>query len=93
MSDGAEIDEELREWFASYNSEAVLFTGYESAIIGIAERCSCEALVVYDAERCVDILMQRDGMSEEDARDFFAFNTLGCWAGPGTPLFLWKFEK
>lgn len=87
------MSEELSAWLAEMAEGAVLFDGYESAIIGVAERCSCAPLVVYDADRCVEILMERDGMSEEDARDFFSFNTLGCWAGERTPLFLWRFEE
>jgi hypothetical protein len=82
----------LVEWIATLNEEAIFFDGYEDAIIGVAERCSMSPLVVYDAKKCVEILMQRDGMSEEDAHEFFEFNTLGCWAGDNTPLFLWRPE-
>ena len=30
--------------------------GFDEVIIGIAERCAQSPLVVYDAERCIDIL-------------------------------------
>ena len=76
-------------WIAEFNEEAILFDGYDEAIIGVALRCSTAGLVIYDAEKCIEILM-RDGMDEEEAREFFEFNTLGCWAGEFTPLFLWK---
>jgi hypothetical protein len=29
-------------------------------------------------------------MTEEDATEFFYFNTLGAWVGPNTPLFFWR---
>lgn len=89
MADSREF-EILREWIAALNEDAVLFDGYEDAIIGVAERCSQPLLVVYDAHKCVKILMERDGMSEEDAHEWFEFNVLGCWAGDNTPLFLWR---
>lgn len=80
----------LREWVAGYNEAALLADGFEAAIIGIAERCSMPPLVVYDAERCIEILVERDGMSHEEAAEFFHFNTLGSWAGEHTPLFMWR---
>jgi len=78
----------LKEWIAEHCEEAMMADGLEDAIIGIAERCSCPSLVVYDFERCVGILMERDGMTEEDAVEFLEFNTVGAWVGPRTPLFL-----
>jgi hypothetical protein len=84
--------ENVRAWIAENNEDAVLFDGYEEAIIGIAERCSMRPVVVYDVNKCIEILMTRDGMDEEEAREFFSFNTLGCWAGEHTPLFLSRYD-
>jgi hypothetical protein len=81
--------EEQRQWIADCNEDALMADGFEAAILGIAERCSQPALVVYDAQKCIEILME-GGMSEEDAEEFFSFNTLGAWCGEHTPLFLWR---
>jgi hypothetical protein len=81
---------DLREWIDSFNEEALLADGLEEAIIGVAERCSKPALVVYDARRCIALLMERHGLDEDEALEFFHFNTLGAWVGEGTPLFLWR---
>jgi hypothetical protein len=78
----------LREWAAEFNAEALLADGYEDAFIGMAERCSQPSLAVYDTDKCIEILMQRDGMTYAEAVEFFDFNTLGAWAGEMTPLFL-----
>ena len=43
---------------------------------------------IYDYGKCVQILMQRDGMTEEDAEEFMDFNVTGAWVGKGTPVFL-----
>jgi hypothetical protein len=32
----------------------------------------------------------KQGMDEEEAEEFFSFNTLGAWVGENTPLFLWR---
>lgn len=82
--------DDLADWIAEYNEDALLADGFQDAIIGVAQRCSQPALVVYDAEQCIDILMQRDGMSYEEACEFFSINTLGAWVGENTPLFLWR---
>jgi hypothetical protein len=86
------VSEELREWIASYNEEALVADGFEDAIIGVAERCSQPALVVYDAARCIEILVAQ-GMTHDEAVEYFYFNTLGAWVGENTPLFLWRREE
>lgn len=80
----------LREWISEFNPDALLADGFEAAIIGVAERCAKPILVVYDMEKCIEILVKRDGMSESDAMDFFEFNVIGAWTGEGTPLFLMR---
>jgi hypothetical protein len=31
------------------------------------------------------------GMSEEEAEEFYEFNTIGAWMGDGTPIFVYPF--
>ena len=54
--------DELREWISEFNDHALLADGFDAAIIGVAERCSQPTLIVYDAEKCIEILVQRDGI-------------------------------
>lgn len=84
--------ESLRAWIAEHNENALMADGFEDAIVGISERCGQPSLVVYDADKCIQILMQRDGMDYDEAVEFFSFNTLGSWVGENTPAFLWKYE-
>jgi hypothetical protein len=78
----------VRAWIAGFNPDALLADGFEDALIGVAERCSQPALAVYDTARCLQILQQRDGMTAEEAAEYFSFNTLGAWAGEHSPLYL-----
>lgn len=32
--------------------------------------------------------MERDGMTHEDAMEFYEFNIVGAWMGNGTPIFM-----
>lgn len=66
--------------------------GYDEAIIGPA----CVLLenetvsrLVYDAEKIREILMKRDGMESDEAREFIEFNIEGAYMGKGTPVLVW----
>ena len=61
---------------------------FDDAIIGIAERCGQEPLVAYDRGRCIEIIMADSGCTHEEAEEYYEFNTAGCWAGDGTPIFI-----
>ena len=60
---------------------------YDDAIIGVVERCGTQA-ICYDYQKILEILMFQDGMPEEDARDYIAFNIVGAWVGEHTPFVL-----
>lgn len=56
------------------HEEAVIFDGpdYDEAIIGVTE----EGQVVYDFDKMVQILVDRDGMEEIAAIDFIEYNSI-----------------
>jgi hypothetical protein len=83
---------DMMEWIESFNEEALTADGFDDAIIGIGERCGQPSLVAYDRDKCIQVLMDRDGMDYEEAVEFFEFNTVGAWAGENTPIFitLWQ---
>lgn len=69
--------------------EELLFAdGFDGAILGVAERCGQPPVVVYDRQKCIDILMERDSASYEDALEHFSFNVIGAWVGERTPMYL-----
>ena len=79
-----------RDDLAQIDEDMLLVEGFDEALLGYAQRCGQPALAVYDRARCIEILVQRDGMSEEDAEEFFEFNVVGAWVGDRTPLFLYR---
>lgn len=82
------IDEELMEQLKENN--CLLADGYESALIGITE--GVNPVAVYDTELCIKCLMEEDNMSEEDAVDFFYYNTVGSYVGEKTPIYIRTYE-
>ena len=84
----------IRDWISEFNPEALMADGFDAAIIGLAQRCGQPDLVVYDAAKCIEILMREgDGMTYEEATEYFEFNTLGAWVGEHTPLFMWRWPE
>ena len=69
------------------NPDYLMADGFDDAIVGTAERFGMHRVVLYDTTRCIDILMKRDKMTEEEAIDFFYYNVLGSWMGEYTPCF------
>lgn len=84
-----EKNDKLRDRLAEYNPDMLFADGYDDAIIGVGERCGQPVVCIYDAWKCVEILIRRDGMDPEEAMDFFQFNTLGAWVGENTPMYMW----
>ena len=70
------------------NPEALLCDGFDEAIIGMAERINLGPVVAYDIDKMIDIMVERDGMTYEEAIEYFDFNILGAWMGENTPVFI-----
>ena len=88
----------IKEWVADYNEEALLADGFDSAILGMCERFGNNTVVAYDREKCIEILMDdfaQDINEDEDDEDLytmavehFDFNVAGSYVGENTPVFL-----
>jgi hypothetical protein len=91
-----------REEIAEINEEALIIDGFDSAIIGMAERINLGPVVAYDEEKIIDILISQmeiedtEGMTEEEiqsekeimAIEYFEYNIKGAWMGENTPIFI-----
>lgn len=86
-SDRSTVIDNFLEDIASINEEAQYPTDLKDAIIGRVERFGTPTLILLDREKCLQIFMERDGMTREDAEEFFEFNVIGSWVGEGTPCF------
>ena len=62
--------------------------GFDEAVLGMCAQFGSEPLVAYDYEKCIKILMERDGMDRSEAIDFMEFNVIGSYVGLNTPVFI-----
>jgi hypothetical protein len=74
------------------NDKALTADGLDEAIIGIVSGAAREPVLLYSEEKVIDILMVRDGMSYEEAVEYYEFNIIGAYMGTGTPLFLMRID-
>ena len=65
--------------------------GFEKALLGYAwlKQFGGACIAVYDRNKCIDILIERDGMDYEEAVEFFDFNVDGAYVGDHTPVFVY----
>ena len=55
--------------------------------MGVVHRFGQDAILCYDYEKVISQLVT-DGMTDEEASEWFDFNIIGAWVGEGTPCFL-----
>lgn len=55
-------------------------SSYEDALIGVTD----DGRAVYDYRKMVDWLVKQDGMTETEAEDWIAYNTIGALPNAGT---------
>ena len=79
--------EEIKHYITQHNDEAIFADGFDDALIGVGVVFN-RSLATYDMRKCIDILMKRDGMTEEEAVECFEFNVTGAYVGENTPVFV-----
>ena len=62
--------------------------GFDEAILGVAQRCGQPEIIAYDTEKILEILQAREGMTAEEAVEYFEFNIAGAWVGEETHIFI-----
>jgi hypothetical protein len=78
--------EKILEELAEMDPEMLLADGFEEAVIGYVTIFN-KTVSLYDRNKCLDILVKRDGMTYEEAVEFFDFNVTGAYVGDLTPAF------
>jgi hypothetical protein len=79
------IKEKIEEILGE-DENVLLADGFEDAFVGIGRQFG-KPFAIYDRFECIEILI-KEGMSEEEAEEYFQYNTEGAWVGDQTPIFL-----
>lgn len=74
--------------FPWFDEEMIIYPDLVDAFIGISWQFTNGPLATYDREKVLEIFMDRDGMSADEAAEFFEINTQSLWVGERTPVFV-----
>ena len=79
-----------REWVEAFCQErdcdVLLADGFEAALVGVGRRFNTY-VAIYDMHQCLAVLCAQ-GMTEDEADEYFEFNVVGAHVGDQTPIFL-----
>jgi hypothetical protein len=74
-----------RSFIGDVNEHALFADGFDEAIMGYD---AAAYRVVYDYDKCMEVLRERDGIDLHEAHEFMEFNVVGAFVGDFTPLFI-----
>jgi hypothetical protein len=74
-----------RSFIGDINEQALFADGFDNAIIGYDANGFC---VVYDYDKCLKVLIERDDMSYPEAHEYMEFNVVCSFVGEFTPIFI-----
>lgn len=78
------------EQIAGYDTsehEFLIMDDYDDCIAGVVQRFGQDPIVCYDLDKVLAKLV-KDGMTYDEAVEWFEFNQIGAWVGEKTPCFI-----
>jgi hypothetical protein len=67
----------------------IILEGFDAAILGVGESAGWDSpRVVYDYQKCLDVLMEQNNWEREDAIEWMDYNVINVYMGKGNPVFV-----
>jgi hypothetical protein len=87
------MDENIRT-IGQINPNALIINGFNNAIIGYVDKYTTDPVALYDYNKIIETLINRDGFTEEEAMEFYSHNILPNYEENNSPIvaFLFKSE-
>jgi hypothetical protein len=79
--------EKLLKWIDETFEVIVYPTGFEDCILGVGERFGGPPIAVLDVEKMLT-KMEKEGMTREEAVEYFEYNILGAHVGEENPVYM-----
>ena len=77
----------IKEKLSVCNPDALFLDGFEDALVGIGRRTGGMLdVAVYDYNKCVKVMVERDGSSHDDAVEYMEYNVAGAYVGDHGPI-------
>jgi len=78
---------DLLSWIDETFEVIIYPSGFEDCIVGVGERFGGPPMAVLDVEKMLK-KMESEGMTREEAIEYFEFNILGAHVGEENPVYL-----
>lgn len=85
----ADDENNLHQWLSTIlgeDDELLMADGLDDCLIGVA-RIFNKRIAVYDTSKVLAML-EAQGMTAEEAEEYFEFNIVGAFVGENTPAFM-----
>lgn len=79
--------EQLIEYIDQSEEQFLKPDGFEDCLVGLVQGFGGEETLAYDQDKIIEKL-QADGMSFEEAIEYFEFNIIGAYVGAKTPVYI-----
>lgn len=86
------LRKKINNYLENYDQGALLMDGFDEALIGFSQRINEPLLAVYSWQKMVDLCIDRDKMSVEEAEEYIDYNCIGAWVGDQTPIIVMPLE-
>lgn len=80
--------EEVNEFCETTEEELLKVDGYDDCIEGIGYHIEHGHILVYSERKMLDKMVKEDGMTYDEAKEYFDFNIAGAYVGEKTPIFM-----
>ena len=81
-----ERQDALLDTIRELNRESMLADGFDECVMGYDK----DGRVIYSVEEIIGTLMSRDGMTQEEAIEFYDFNIECAYVGEFTPIYMYE---
>ena len=78
--------EGLKDEIRRINPDAMLVDGHDDSLAG----WDTQGRAIYFIDHIIGTLIERDGMTAEEAVEFFDFNIAGAYVGEYTPIYMYE---
>jgi len=92
-------NEKIKEEIAEQNEEALFLDGldgdkdaFNEALIGFGERCNMPTVAIYSIDKVIRVL-EKTGMSHEEACEWYDYNIVGAYLGENTPIYVYDLRE
>ena len=85
--------QDIQDYCLTYFDESVILAdGFELAFLGCGYSYA-GSYAIYHMGNSIDILIQRDGMSFDEAEEYIEYNVLGAFVGDRMPVFMYPMKE